>query len=137
MEHLGDLQRAIRMYVAQKKITIPRLEKAAGLKPGSVYNILNGRSQSPSLELILAITQVLDCRVEDLLHAPENACALNLDLFQEVTVSCFEALKGQEMAPRQFTNIVADVYKLCCEENNGRLDSRLTTRILERAFSCS
>lgn len=133
MEKLGELQRAIRIYVAQKKITVPRLEKAAGLKPGSVYNILNGRSQSPSLELILAITQVLDCRVEDLLHAPERACTLNLALFQEVTAACFKALEGHEIVPRRFTNIVADVYQLCCEENNGQLDSRLTTRVIEKS----
>ena len=50
-----------------KNLTFYELQKKAGLKPHAVQNILRGKSQKPSAELLQAIARELGCTIEDLL----------------------------------------------------------------------
>jgi transcriptional regulator with XRE-family HTH domain len=66
----------IKEKMLEKGISAHALEKEAGLKNSAVQNILYGRSKNPSIKILTAISQVLNCNLSQLigddLHKREN-----------------------------------------------------------------
>ena len=70
-----QIAKQISTRMKAKNLTVWALEKKAGLRVGSVRNILRGNSKKPSAELLQAIADALGCTVQDLLqdqHIPEG-----------------------------------------------------------------
>ncbi len=61
-----SLQKNINFYLKKKNLSVFALEKEAGLKPGAVRNIINGRSKNPGVDLVFDIARQLGCSVEEL-----------------------------------------------------------------------
>lgn len=59
----------IKKKISEQDSSVHALEKKAGLKPSAIQNIIYGRSKNPSITLIQAISQALDCNIEDLVDA--------------------------------------------------------------------
>lgn len=58
-----------------KNISVTDLGKQAGLKNHTIRNILAGQSRMPNVTVLQALSEILDCTIEDLL--------VNQELFQE------------------------------------------------------
>jgi len=62
------LAQQIMIRMKAKNLTIPYLEKKAGLTNHSVRNIVRGRSLKPNAETLNGIARALGCTIEDLLE---------------------------------------------------------------------
>jgi transcriptional regulator with XRE-family HTH domain len=61
----------------ENKISAHALEKRAGLKTSAVHNILYGRSKNPSIHIIKAIAETLNCSIDDLLEQAPSSPPVN------------------------------------------------------------
>ncbi len=73
---MGYIGAQIKSKMEALDISAHGLEKKAGLRPSAVQNILYGRSKNPSIFIVQAIAQALDCSVADLIGEQES---INLD----------------------------------------------------------
>ena len=62
------IDNAIKTKVKDKGLSVNKLEKMANLKPGSIYNIISGRSKNPSIYTVQSIAKVLDCSVSEFME---------------------------------------------------------------------
>jgi transcriptional regulator with XRE-family HTH domain len=53
-------------------ITIPALERKAGVKTNAVRNILTGRSKNPNIDTLKAIARALECSLEELIASEQT-----------------------------------------------------------------
>ena len=63
---MNSLGMKIKKKINEQDSSVHAVEKRAGLKPSAIQNIIYGRSKNPSITLIQAIAQALDCNIEDL-----------------------------------------------------------------------
>lgn len=71
----SQVAKQITIRMKAKNFSVHTLEKEAGLKTHAVRNILRGRTQRPSADVVQAVADVLGCTVKDLLQ--------NQEIFQE------------------------------------------------------
>ncbi|MEN8236898.1 MAG: helix-turn-helix transcriptional regulator [Pseudomonadota bacterium] len=63
---MNTLQQQLINRMQEKNLSAAELERKAGLKMSAVRNIIKGQSKKPSAESLIAISQVLECTIEDL-----------------------------------------------------------------------
>ncbi len=61
-----SIAKNLRAIMQKKGISINALERMAGVKPGSVQNILYGRSKNPGIETLMAIANALGIALDEL-----------------------------------------------------------------------
>lgn len=83
------LAKQITIRMKAKNFSILTLEREAGLKTHAVRNILRGKSKSPSVDIVHAVSEALGCTVKDLLQ--------NEGLFQEEELTESKNEKLNEM----------------------------------------
>jgi len=68
---MGEIMTSIAEIIKEKMheqgLSAHALEKRAGLKNSAVQNILYGRSKNPSIKILTAISQVLNCNISQLI----------------------------------------------------------------------
>lgn len=69
---INNLPHNLKRILDDKQLTVWGLEQKAGLKKGSIRNIVSGRSKRPGVDLIIQIARELECEVEDLVGNPET-----------------------------------------------------------------
>ena len=69
----------LKKQIESKKISVLGLERSAGLRPGSLQNILHGRSKKPNINTIQSVAKALQCSVEELLDGSLNVTCLPFD----------------------------------------------------------
>lgn len=84
----SELALRIRHLLDYQNLSIQGLEKKAGLKVNAVRNILSGNSRRPNAELLLSISKVLGCSIEELLG--EERPLKNLEAFSEKDYSNYQ-----------------------------------------------
>lgn len=113
----------IRKKADEKGVSINRLEKEAGLRPGSVYNILSGRSKNPGFLIVQSIASALDCSVSEFIEADYtlndkqqvakgNRPSWNNDLYFDCMTCLMQMVKDKKIIlPREkFIELADEVY---------------------------
>ena len=135
----------IKQLIDDQNLSIQGLEKKSGLKTNAVRNILTGHSKKPSAEILLAISRVLGCSVEDLYgeksHEQSSAQAAAQEtpiqdkaLFEQ---TCQEVLRfHQENAlpftAKQFLDDVIQIYFYCLQSQTRAFDERFAQWLLSK-----
>ena len=57
----------IKQMIDNKKLSVARLEKIAGLQKGTVRDIIVGKSKNPTINTLTKICKALECTFNDLL----------------------------------------------------------------------
>jgi len=94
-----------------KNISVTDLGKQAGLKNHTIRNILAGQSRMPNVTVLQALSEILDCTIEDLL--------INQELFQEEDPSQLneEIRNGPYDDPKLLAKVVDFVNTTIAEKN--------------------
>ncbi|MFN7039006.1 MAG: helix-turn-helix domain-containing protein [Alphaproteobacteria bacterium] len=134
------LQQQLKERMEAKKLTIYALEKKAGLNRSAVRNILQGFSRNPSIEILHAITKILECNIDDLIEKKEsiqdtihinmnndkiyNENIWNEKLYIEAvkTVSKFVEGKDVTFDFKQMTNLINESYQYSAFKNSNQID---------------
>lgn len=135
------LANQILIRMRAKNLTIPLLEKKAGLTNHAVRNIVRGRSLKPNAETLNAIAHALGCTVEDLLEKKEIPQTKGLsepkkeitntpydypDLLRETTdfVITFLQENEHDLSLEQVLNCVKLIYEGSIENDPVRINEQ-------------
>lgn len=140
----SNLARKIKELAHQKHLSIMALEREAGLKLGSVRNIVSGQSKKPSAELVYAISKALGCSVGQLIgdeQEEKNVLAdiefENEELFKRTflfSIDFFQE-KNVTLSSRLLFDSIQNIYVYLNESNNGEFDEKFADWVLSKKIS--
>lgn len=138
------LQNRLRQHLQRSNLSARELERKAGLKESAVRNILDGKSQTPTIRTLLAICIALECKVEDLVKDHPNTTSTNSDhptkWLPVLSVQCLEAINKYfeefEISPttQEAFHCFQEIYDY--NLNNGRdtVDRKFTKWFIQKQF---
>lgn len=134
------LREIITQKIEEQKRTISSLERMAGLPQNAVRNILEGRSQNPTITTLHAIAKVLNCSLDELIGNLSNANVAitksnnsekhldniewNPDLFYSITEAIIAHLKQINLQPKlpQILFFIEESYVYSMTKKNKQID---------------
>jgi transcriptional regulator with XRE-family HTH domain len=147
------LQQQIEDRMKIKNLTIYALEKKAGLNRSAVRNILQGFSKNPSVEILSAIAEALDCTLNDLVAPTEGnrtsfksankvltqhraTYAWNEGLYLDAvkTISKLAADKGSSFSLEKITNLINEAYKYSISKDSDIVDKDFCKWLVNKSF---
>lgn len=138
------LKKRIQKKLKEKNLSITNAEKLAGIGRGSLWYFLDGRTKSPSLENLYAISKILDCSLAELLEINsqlniEGALkTFNLPLYNSIIelATKFILEKNLSLESEIFLKLVKDIYYFCLSEKLGILDKEFAIWHLKTNLKC-
>lgn len=133
----------IREKMNKKGISVHALEKQAGLKSSAIHNILYGRSKNPSVKVIKAIANALECDISELVHdewpqteekTPEKTSLSspgggdNIQWNSKLYLKSFERVnsllksKGSSLTKEKILNVVDEIYSYSQKTGRNEVD---------------
>ena len=125
-----DLPQKISFLLKQKNLNISELEKNSGLSNSVVSNIINGRTKSPSAEVLCKIATNLGCSVNYLLSEltvnPIDIGAIKINYFlcAEAAIRLSDYLIKAEfsLSVHDFFSCAFDIYTFATESGQIYID---------------
>lgn len=140
-----SLQKSLRKRLDDRNISTRELERLAGLKESAVRNILLGKSQTPTIRTILAICDVLECKVEDLVEGTDSPESANTQIQHEWNPEVFlescrvttKILKDLSAQPKinEVLQSVKEIYEYSLGKDDKTVDESFSIWFLQRKFS--
>lgn len=144
------LSQKIKDKILTAGLSVHALEKKAGLKQSAVQNIIYGKSKKPSLHIIQAIAQVLNCTVTELLEEKDNSYLGEESIEKERATSNFpwladlfvEALnmihmlskkKSLFLSKEQLLSCTEEVYEYSLKNNKSAPDICFADWLIEKS----
>lgn len=133
----------IKKIIDDSGLSVLGLEKKSGLKLHAIQNILTGRSKKPSAEVVLTISKVLGCTVEEL-FGEENeegqsgfvkeTDILHPETFKDACLYVFDFYKKHKtpFTNKDFVEIVMQIYLYSIQNEHKTLDDRFAQWFLEK-----
>lgn len=140
------IKQQILKRIKDKNLTIGSLERKANLPTNTIRNITSGTSKNPGINSLVAIAEILDCRINDLIGKPiEKNTAENfeqitghndllLELFKEV-VDFIEAYIQKNKITISFEDFlfcVKESYIVALNKNSKKLNVGLAEWLIEK-----
>lgn len=146
----------IKQKISEQDSSVHALEKRAGLRPSAIQNIIYGRSKNPSITLIKAIAQALDCNIEDLVtsetlnqqqskthtskhenRSSSETKAWNQDLYLKCFNTIYSILKDNKITAEKnkILDIVDEIYNYSLRSSRGEPDIYFATWLIERKLT--
>lgn len=131
----------IREKARENGISVNKLEQTAGLKKGTLYNILSGRSKNPGIYTLQQLATVLNCSIAEL---SSNNSSFSKDMIEEeewnsaLYIQCLSYLIYQASIKKiilskykalEFTD---EVYKYCSQAKLKEVDKNFCNWLLEK-----
>ena len=148
---IDNLQEQIQSHLDEKQMSARELEKKSGLKVSAVQNILNGRSNNPGIEALIAISETLNCTVDELVgnireqssssNEPEAHTVAKVDwnykLYQECAEAVESYIKAKNLKPTAVPNselilfLIKEAYIYSTEGNKDKADLQFIKWIVD------
>lgn len=143
----SHLQQQIQTRMEAKKLSIYALEKQAGLKKNTAWQILHGVSKNPRTDSLKAIADVFECSVDDLIGPSENDSetaiaktiiplkgihAWNEKLYVNITklVSKSIATRKLDLKVEHVMALVYEAYKYSIAKSSSKADQDFVNWLL-------
>lgn len=124
----------LKKQIELKNLSVLGLERSAGLKPGSLQNILHGRSKKPNINTIQSVAKALQCSVEELIDGSLNITCLpfnvedkwNQGLYFSAFTQIVNFIKESNIQTKknEFLKIVDEIYSYSIENDIDDIDER-------------
>ena len=128
------LQTQIKQRIEDKNLTIAALEKKAGLGHNAVRGILVGTVQNPGLKTLQAISEVLECSLNDLLDDKRESSSIvskksyewDLDLFIQSCRVVDDYIKKNTLKfpTDKIIKIVWEIYTFSISQTPPKIDPK-------------
>lgn len=135
-----SLSKNLRSILQKKGISINALERTAGVKPGSVQNILYGRSKNPGIETLLAIANALNIDLSELrsdvyLVSPSST-DWDMNLYAKTLETICKIMNEEAFVSnkRDFFDCVENVYEYSKKNSKDRVDYTFAKWFLREKF---
>lgn len=143
------LPKNILQKLMDKNMSVSSLEKESGLKKSAVQNIIYQRSKNPSIKLIHAIAQELECSVDELLEenvgtplkekvpssSKDEKTEWNPILFFEVVKHVVNKIKKTNVVFSKEEGLfcIDEIYRFSLRDPEKKVDPRFVEWIMERS----
>lgn len=147
---VGKISQTIKDKISEAGISVHAFEKKAGLKQSAVQNILYGKSKKPSLHIMQAIAQALDCTVLELMKdenetipaSKEHQSSLatestwNADLYVEVlrTINILAKKKRLFLSKDKMLDCAEEIYEYSLKNKKNKPDKHFADWLIEKNF---
>ena len=137
---MKSIQDRIKSLSKKNFLTIKDLEEKAGLKKDSVWSLLNGRTKSPKIDTLVAISKALSCPLEELVFGKKEEVLLesaqSKDLFQSVFSTVMYFLKRKDIltSTDEVYKTVMELYTYCIEAGHSDVDEKFSGYLLKKNF---
>lgn len=147
---VGVISQTIKDKISEAGISVHAFEKKAGLKQSAVQNILYGKSKKPSLHIMQAIAQALDCTVLELMggknvtaplskeHQPSLAAesTWNIDLYIETlkTINILAKKKRLFLSKNNMLDCADEIYEYSLKNKKNKPDKHFADWLIDKNF---
>ncbi|MGI4852330.1 MAG: helix-turn-helix domain-containing protein [Janthinobacterium lividum] len=139
----NSLQKQLQAIIRDNNMTIPEVERKAGLRLNAVRNIVTGLSKKPSAETLQAIADTFNCSVKDLLqqedksfsqHQDDNMLIERPELFLTCVGQFLEVCQQQLYKPtlKKSYSMICDLYFYSCEKESKIPDEAFIRWLIKR-----
>lgn len=125
-----SLKYKITTLIEEKDLTLNDLCLKSGLTQSTLKNVIYGRVNNPTINVLNALAKALDCSVIDLIN-DEYSSVFN-DNWNPITFyHCLEIVgkelskKNKDLSYTITMNIIKDLYLYSVEENNGKVSKEM------------
>lgn len=141
----------IKKKMTEKGISVHALEKQAGLKSSAVHNILYRRSKNPSIRVIKAIADALECDIAELVEerprtinnlpdklAPNPPAKEDVPWNPSLYLESFEKINSLitknkiNLTKEKVLSIVEEVYSYSQNSGNNKVDAYFAEWLLNK-----
>ena len=147
----------IREKMNKKGISVHALEKQAGLKSSAIHNILYGRSKNPSIKVIKAIADALECDISELIDGewsqtvekisetsrhvgpPPLGGGDSIQWNSNLYLKSFERVnsllksKGSSLTKEKILNIVDEIYSYSQKTGRNEVDDFFAEWLVDKS----
>lgn len=141
-KYIENIQEKVQNCTENLSISTRQLEQNAGLKRGAIQNILEGKSNNPKIEILVAIAEAVGCTIDQLIgksesnsvsaknYKTEDHKAQNLnwnsELYQNCVMEVENYLKAKNLSPsnEQILLFIKEAYTYSIQGNDNKADSK-------------
>jgi len=141
IDTMNTIAKSIKAKLQKKGLSVHALERLAGLKPSSIHNILQGKSKNPTLYTLQAISQALDCPLNELVEQKtvEKKKLLetwNAQLYQDATqvVNQISANRYINLTKEQAIAYIEEVYNYTLHSKKTEVDRTFAEWLLTKQW---
>lgn len=149
---ITSLRNNLNRKLSEQNLSVGALERHAGLKKGSVQNILGGRSLKPNIELVSAIAEEFGCTVDSLIAdkekddgvfgcqgAPESETnsVWHLDALQEIVpivLQCLDKGATETITRTELLTLLTEIYNYTMQTEMKVVDKTFISWLVEKTF---
>jgi transcriptional regulator with XRE-family HTH domain len=125
------LKKRISLKLKEQNQSVSNVEKLAGIGKGSLRNFLVGRTKSPTLETLYALSEILKSDLSELLedgsykNHEETLGRINIDLYISVVAYVKQFLLNHELnlKNKEFLEILKEIYYFSLSKEACVLDT--------------
>jgi transcriptional regulator with XRE-family HTH domain len=150
--NVSYLQQRLREKMSEIGISAHALEKQAGLKRSAVQNILHGRSKKPSAQILLAVTKILGCDINELLShhlegytdtrsdtsTPQtlNDAPMDIGLYAEAAQVANEIMQSLAIKPAapQIMHYIEEIYSYSLRSQKSTIDRNFAQWLVNKSL---
>lgn len=141
------LQRKLRNYLESTGLSVPALERKAGLKMNVARNILRGQSKKPTADTLQALANAMECEVSDLLGIKKESFTSEMkpaddgsplmdrpQILQESLQSILKVINETEsqVTLKQALQMLEEVYIYSVEIDSPQIDEHFVKWFVKR-----
>ncbi len=148
----ASLKKEISERMRAQNLSIPALERKAGLSVHAVRNILKGRIKNPRARSLQAIADALECSILDLIKSSSRKIRLaeplkintiitspleNLEFMSQCFETVMKIMKEKEfvISVDNYFECIALVYSYSLKEDPKILDLKFTKWVIDNQLS--
>lgn len=133
----------IKQKANENGYTIRKLETIAGIKHGTLFNIINGRSKNPTAETLKKLANALNCSIYDLIGENETKVKTDteeevwyLDLYIECILYVAQESKTKKLIlmKDKLLELTQEIYSYSVKSNQKEVDKNFANWILDKVF---
>jgi DNA-binding Xre family transcriptional regulator len=139
----------IKQMIDNKKLSVARLEKIAGLQKGTVRDIIVGKSKNPTINTLTKICKALECTFNDLLSnewmiSQESTLLSGMNSYANMEWDYELFTKSMETIEKYLNKyqlsfklnkaitLIIDLYLYSLTKNNKQIDEKAAEWLVEK-----
>jgi transcriptional regulator with XRE-family HTH domain len=143
------LKDVLQKKIKERNINISELERRASLSTGSIRRIVNGLVPNPTIETVVAIANVFNCSIDELLgnrtikalnpselHIPKEIIWEN-NLMKSIFLETYNHIQKNNTTTNLQTVVafILETYNYCLFKKNGVFDKDFYEWYIKQTFS--
>lgn len=137
----------LKRKMTEHGLSVHALEKKAGLKPSALHNILYGRSKNPTINILQAVSQALNCSVSDLIgdelehkedvtQTSTEASPWHPDLYLSCMHMAYSLFSTKEFSytKKNILDFIEEIYTYSLQSSLQEVDKHFAEWLLQRIF---